>query len=51
MMNKDDYLNIELTFDEYDKIIDKYCPNNTPVIQFINKGDTWVIKIVKWCLS
>lgn len=47
-MNKDDYLNIELIFDEYDKIINENSPNKTPVVQFINKGDTWVIKIVKW---
>lgn len=45
---REKYLNIELSFEEYDEIVNKYGCSKTPIVEFINKGNTWVIKIVEW---
>ena len=45
-MNIQHFIGIELTFEEFNKIVKDY--NFIPTeYQFINKGNTWVIKIVK----
>lgn len=48
MIDKNALLNVELTLEEYEQIRKELGLKIEPTLAFINKGTTWVVKIVEW---